>query len=81
MNAWDAIKEILFDDDAKAFADFVKEAGVPAPNEDHIGYEVEGDDGEVIATVEIACPINMLAYDCRIRLMIKKNLKIWDGRS
>ena len=55
-DAWDAIKKILFDDDAKAFADFAKEAGVPAPNEDHIGYEVEGDDGEVIATVEIAWP-------------------------
>lgn len=29
---------------------------VPAPDEDNIGYEVEGDDGEVIATVEIAWP-------------------------
>ena len=55
-DAWDAIKEILFDDDAKAFSDFAKEAGIPAPDEDNIGYEVEGDDGEVIATVEIAWP-------------------------
>lgn len=44
------------DDDAKAFVELARDAGVPAPAEDNIGYEVEGDDGEVIATVEIAWP-------------------------
>lgn len=55
-DAWGSIKEILYDDDAKAFADLAEKAGVPAPDEDNIGYEVEGGDGEVIATVEIAWP-------------------------
>ena len=51
-DTWNAIKELLFDDDAKAFVELAKGAGVPAPNEDDVGYEVEGDDGEVVATVE-----------------------------
>ena len=45
-----------YDDDAKAFVELARDTGVPAPAEDNIGYEVEGDDGEVIATVEIAWP-------------------------
>ena len=60
--AWDAIKEFLFDDDAKAFVDFARDAGVPAPDEDNIGYEVEGDDGEVVATVEIAWPEKRVGF-------------------
>lgn len=60
--AWDAIMELLFDEDAKAFASQAKDAGIPAPDEDHIGYEVEGDDGEVVATVEIAWPDEMVGY-------------------
>ena len=55
-DAWDAIIELMYDDDAKAFVELARDAGVPAPAEDNIGYEVEGDDGEVIATVEIAWP-------------------------
>ena len=61
-SAWDDIKSILFDDDAKAFVDVVKDTGIPAPAEDHIGYEVEGDDGEVIATVEIAWPDRKIGF-------------------
>ena len=60
--AWDAIMELLFDEDAKAFASQAKEAGIPAPGEDYIGYEVEGDDGEVVATVEIAWPDEKVGY-------------------
>ena len=56
VNEWDAIKEILFDDEAKAFVDYAKGAGIPVPDEDNIGFEVEGNSGEVIATVEIAWP-------------------------
>ena len=55
-DTWDAIIELMYDDDAKAFVELARDAGVPAPAEDNIGYEVEGDDGEVIATVEIAWP-------------------------
>ena len=61
-DAWDAIKELLFDDDAKAFVELTKDAGVPAPAEDNIGYEVEGDDGEVVATVEIAWPDRRIGF-------------------
>ena len=60
--AWDAIKEILFDDDAQASADILKDAGAPAPEEDNIGYEVEGDGGEIIATVEIAWPERSIGF-------------------
>lgn len=60
--AWDGIKEILFDDDAKAFVDILKETGVPVPEEDHIGYEVEGEDGDVVATVEIAWPERRIGF-------------------
>lgn len=61
-DSWDAIKEILFDDDAKAFADLVRDKGVPAPEEDDIGYEVEGKGGEVVATVEIAWPDRKIGF-------------------
>ena len=61
-NEWEAIKAILFDADAKAFADFMKNVGVPAPDEENIGYEVEGPDGEIIATVEIAWPDRNIGY-------------------
>lgn len=61
-NAWDAVKDLLFDDDARAFVDLAKDAGFPAPNEDSIGYEVEGNDGEVVATVEIAWPDKCIGF-------------------
>ena len=61
-DAWDAIIELMFDDDAKAFVELARDAGVPAPDEDNIGYEVEGDDGEVIATVEIAWPDRRIGF-------------------
>ena len=61
-DTWNAIKELLFDDDAKAFVELAKDAGVPAPDEDNVGYEVEGDDGEVVATVEIAWPDRRVGF-------------------
>ena len=61
-DAWDAINELLFDDDAKAFVELAKDAGISAPTEDNIGYEVEGDDGEVVATVEIAWPDRRIGF-------------------
>lgn len=61
-SVWDNIKSILFDDDAKSFVDVVKNMGIPVPDEDHIGYEVEGNDGEVIATVEIAWPDRKIGF-------------------
>lgn len=61
-DAWNEIMELLFDDDAKAFAIQAKDEGIPAPDEDDIGYEVEGDDGEVIATIEIAWPDRKVGF-------------------
>ena len=61
-SAWDSIEELLFDEDAKAFAEIAKDNGIPAPNEDCIGYELEGNDGEVIATVEIAWPERKIGF-------------------
>jgi putative helicase len=60
--AWGGIQELLFDDDAKAFAESAKGAGIPVPNEDNIGYEVTGDDGEVVATIEIAWPEEKIGF-------------------
>ena len=61
-DAWNAIKELLFDDEAKAFVDMVKGQNIPDPSEDDIGFEVEGDDGEVVATIEIAWPENKVGF-------------------
>jgi len=73
--AWDAIMELLFDEDAKAFAEQARDAGIPAPNEDYIGYEVEGDDGEVIATVEIAWPDEKVGFMTAEQLEDKEKLE------
>lgn len=61
-NTWDSIKEFLFDEDALSFADIAKDSGVPVPNEDNIGYEVEGENGEVLATIEIAWPEKKIGF-------------------
>lgn len=61
-DAWNEIRELLFDDEAKEFVDLAKSVGIPAPSDDDIGYEVEGDDGEVIATVEIAWPAKRIGF-------------------
>lgn len=61
-NEWNSIKELLFDDDAKTFAEIAKDNGAPAPNEDNIGYELEGEDGEVVATIEIAWPDKKIGF-------------------
>ena len=54
--------DLLFDDDAKAFAKSAEDAGLPAPGEDNIGYEVIGENGEVIATIEIAWPDELIGF-------------------
>lgn len=61
-SAWDTVRELLFDDEARAFVDIVKDAGVPAPDEDDIGYEVVGENDEVVATVEIAWPGRRIGF-------------------
>lgn len=61
-SAWDEIQEMLFDEDAKTFAVLAKDAGFPVPDEECIGYEVEGNDGKVIATAEIAWPQTKVAF-------------------
>jgi len=68
-NGWASILELLFDDDAKAFAQAALDEGIPATSEDNIGYEVEGSDGEVLATVEIAWP------DLKIGFLTEEQMK------
>ena len=52
----------LFEEETLTFIDMAKDAKIPAPTEDGIGYEVEGNDGEVVATVEIAWPDRKIGY-------------------
>lgn len=61
-DVWAEIIEILFDDEAKAFVEVVKSLGIPAPATDDIGYELTGDDGEVVATIEIAWPEKKIGF-------------------
>ena len=75
VNEWDAIKEILFDNEAKAFVDYAKGAGIPAPDEDNIGFEVEGNSGEVIATVEIAWPDKHVGFMTADQMEDKEKLQ------
>lgn len=74
--AWDERKELLFEDDAKTFADFAKSAGFPVPDEEFIGYEVEGMDEEVIAMVEIAWPEAKVAFMTSDQLQDKDKLEV-----
>lgn len=74
-DAWNSIKDLLFDDDAKAFVEFAKDAGMPAPDEDNVGYEVEGDDGEVVATVEIAWPDRRVGFMTAEQAVDKEKLE------
>lgn len=64
ISSWDAIKGLLFDDEAKAFVDIIADIlpGSAVPEEDNIGYELEGTNGEVIATIEIAWPDKKLGF-------------------
>ena len=72
---WAAILELLFDDDAKAFAEAARDEGIPAASENNIGYEVEGPDGEVIATVEIAWPDLKIGFLTEEQLEDKEKLE------
>lgn len=73
--AWDEIKSMLFGDDAKAFVEIAKEAGFPAPSEDGIGYEVEGDNGEVVAMVEIAWPDRRIGFMTQEQVEYREKLE------
>lgn len=65
----------LFEEKTLAFIDMAKDAKIPAPTEEGIGYEVEGDDGEVIATVEIAWPDRKIGYLTTDQLEDKEKLE------
>ena len=74
-DAWDAIKELLFSEDAKDFADRAKEEGLPVPEEDNIGFELESADGQIIATIEIAWPGNKIGFLIDEQLTDKEKLE------
>lgn len=73
--AWEDIMDQLeiSDEDAKEFAQKVQEAGIAAPDE--IGYEIEGESGAVIATIEIAWTKLKIGYLTAEQLGDKVNLK------
>ena len=73
--AWTNILELLFDDEAKDFARSASEAGIPAPDEENIGYEVDGPDGQVIATVEIAWPDRKIGFLTTEQLSDREHLE------
>ena len=73
--AWTNILELLFDDEAKDFARSASEAGIPAPEEENIGYEVDGPDGQVIATVEIAWPDRKIGFLTTEQLSDREHLE------
>lgn len=74
-SAWEKIKELLFDDDSKAFVEIAKTSNIPVPNEENIGYEVVGDDQEVIATIEIAWPDKKIGFMTTDQLEDKNKLE------
>ena len=59
---WNNILELLFDEEARAFAGAAREKGIPAPEEEHIGLELEGMSGEVAATLEIGWPDRKIGF-------------------
>ena len=59
---WDKIMECLFDDGAKSFAKAARDSGIPAPEEEYVGYEVPGKNDETIATLEFAWPDRKIAF-------------------
>ena len=61
-DGWDKVFPYLLGEDAKAFANAAKEAGVPAPSDEDIGCDVEDSSGEVIGTAEIVWPAQKVAY-------------------
>ncbi|MDO5576785.1 MAG: hypothetical protein Q4F84_06870, partial [Fibrobacter sp.] len=58
-----------------AFVDAVKGVGIPVPGEDHIGFEVEGSDGEVVATVEIAWPDQKIGFMTEEQISDKEKIE------
>ena len=76
-NAWNEIKAkgFLFDESAKSFAEFASNAGISAPNEEGIGYEIEGKNNEVIATVEIAWPNKKIGFMTQEQLVDREKVE------
>ncbi|MDO4556712.1 MAG: helicase, partial [Lachnospiraceae bacterium] len=60
QDLWTDIYELLFDDEVKQYAKQLSEAGIPIPDE--VGYEVTGEDGEVIAMAELAWTQDKIAF-------------------
>ena len=73
--AWKEIKKLLFENSAKLFADAAADAGIPAPPIDCVGYEVEGDDGGVLASVELAWPDKKIGFLTETQLEDKEKLE------
>lgn len=73
--AWEPILELLFDDDAKAFAAKARDLGIPAPGEDCICYEPVDKAGGIIAAIEIAWPEEKVGYMTAEQLADKEKME------
>lgn len=60
--SWQNIDGLLFEEEAKKFAALAKAQGILAPEEDYIGYEVVGNNGEIMATLEFAWPEKKIGF-------------------
>ena len=65
----------FFGEDAKNFIKAAAKAGIPAPSKDYVGYEVEGDDGEVVASLELAWPDKKIGFLTDNQLEDKEKLE------
>ncbi|MDO5343169.1 MAG: helicase, partial [Bacteroidia bacterium] len=59
-DSWDDVYSMLFDDETKAFAKKLEDARLPKP--DDYGLELEGDSGEIVATIEMVWTDKKIAF-------------------
>lgn len=60
-SAWQSVAKHL-DNAAKSFAEAAIKSGIPAPEEDNIGYEAEDESGTVVGMIEIAWPDKKIGF-------------------
>jgi len=58
--AWNEVKELLFDDESKAILDACRTHGLPVPED--VGYELVDEAGEVVAELEIVWVSKKIGY-------------------
>ena len=72
IDEWSEILDMIFDEDAKAFAEQVKAINVKKPDE--VGFELVNESDEVIATIELAWTEKKIGYLTEEQLDDKEKL-------